>query len=103
MESVNKCDKNADKTNIIMKMSRKMWLLSLLTLAALQLRSGGEVAAHLNVFLNPVEVMRLLGEFFLFFYFYFFFFIFLCRAHLLLISFQKLNHSPSLSLSLSVK
>jgi len=73
MESVNKCGKNADKTNI-MKLSRKMWLLSLLTLAALQLRPGSEVAAHLNVFLNPVEVMRLLGEFFLFFIFTFFFF-----------------------------
>jgi len=73
MESVNKCGKNADKTNFIMKLSRKMWLLSLLTLAALQLRSGSEVAAHLNVFLNPVEVMRLLGEFFLFLYFHFFF------------------------------
>jgi len=73
MESVNKCGKNADKTNIIMKLSRKMWLLSLLTLAALQLRPGSEVAAHLNVFLNPVEVMRLLGKFLLYFFFYFFF------------------------------
>jgi len=73
MESVNKCGKNADKTNIIIKLSRKMWLLSLLTLAALQLRPGSEVAAHLNVFLNPVEVMRLLGEFFLLFLFLLFF------------------------------
>lgn len=43
-------------------MSGKTLLLSLLTLAALLLRSGSGVAGHLNVFLNPVEVMRLLGE-----------------------------------------
>jgi len=63
MESVNKCSKSASTRNCTVKMSRKMWVLSLLALAALQLHSGSEVAAHLNVFLNPVEVMRLLGEF----------------------------------------
>nr|AAX33387.1 RE71902p [Drosophila melanogaster] len=61
MESVNKCGKSASTRNCTVKMSRKMWVLSLLALAALQLHSGSEVAAHLNVFLNPVEVMRLLG------------------------------------------
>lgn len=43
-------------------MGRKVLLLSLLTVAALLLRSGSGVEGHLNVFLNPVEVMRLLGE-----------------------------------------
>lgn len=39
-------------------------VLALLALAALlQLNGGSGVAAHLNVFLNPEEVMRLLGEF----------------------------------------
>lgn len=36
---------------------------ALLTLAALLLRDGSGVAAHLNVFLNSEEVMRLLGKF----------------------------------------
>lgn len=38
-------------------------LLALLALTALLLNNGRGVAAHLNVFLNPEEVMRLLGEF----------------------------------------
>lgn len=37
---------------------------ALLTLAALLLRDGSGVAAHLNVFLNSEEVMRLLGKFY---------------------------------------
>ncbi|XP_034098545.1 tyrosine-protein kinase Dnt [Drosophila albomicans] len=40
--------------------SKKVFL-ALLTLTALLLRDGSGVAAHLNVFLNPEEVMRLLG------------------------------------------
>lgn len=46
-------------------------LTALLTLAALLLREGSGVAAHLNVFLNSEEVMRLLGKFLfpLFFFF----------------------------------
>lgn len=46
-------------------------LTALLALAALLLREGSGVAAHLNVFLNSEEVMRLLGKFLfpLFFFF----------------------------------
>lgn len=50
---------NVGKSNNNNKM-----VLALLALAALlQLNGGSGVAAHLNVFLNPEEVMRLLGEF----------------------------------------
>lgn len=38
-------------------------LTALLTVAALLLRQSSGVAAHLNVFLNSEEVMRLLGKF----------------------------------------
>lgn len=43
--------------------NNKSVFLALLTLAALLLRDGSGVAGHLNVFLNPEEVMRLLGKF----------------------------------------
>lgn len=46
-------------------------LTALLTLAALLLREGSGVAAHLNVFLNSEEVMRLLGKFLFPFFFFF--------------------------------
>lgn len=47
-----------------MKNYNNKMVLALLALAALlQLNGGNGVAAHLNVFLNPEEVMRLLGKF----------------------------------------
>lgn len=62
MDPAMKFQQTKRKTSSPPDMSRKVLLLSLLTLAALLLRSGSGVEGHLNVFLNPVEVMRLLGE-----------------------------------------
>lgn len=45
-----------------MFINNKSVFLALLTLTALLLREGSGVAGHLNVFLNPEEVMRLLGK-----------------------------------------
>jgi len=45
-----------------MFVNNKSVFLALLTLTALLLREGSGVAGHLNVFLNPEEVMRLLGK-----------------------------------------
>ncbi|SPP85511.1 tyrosine-protein kinase Dnt [Drosophila guanche] len=47
--------------NSIIKCRQKLLSLSLLALTALLLHPGSRVSGHLNVFLNPEEVMRLLG------------------------------------------
>ncbi|KAH8350575.1 hypothetical protein KR067_009675 [Drosophila pandora] len=61
MDPPTKFHQTKRKTSSPPDMGRKVLLLSLLTVAALLLRSGSGVEGHLNVFLNPVEVMRLLG------------------------------------------